>query len=68
MKGFVHSEKEKFERLARQKQAQDQKLLKVMEMVTPGGTVRTPLGEKQTVRDVRKLFIACTYTVPTGAV
>lgn len=55
MKGFVHMEKEKFERLARQKQAQDQKLLKVMEMVTapsPGNSARTPLAEKQATRDV----------------
>ena len=55
MKGFVHMEKEKFERLARQKEAQDQKLLKVMEMVaapSPGNLARTPLGEKQATRDV----------------
>ena len=52
MKGFVHMEKEKFERLARQKQAQDEKLLKVMEMVAAPSPMRTPLGEKQTTRDV----------------
>lgn len=64
MKGFVHMEKEKFERLARQKEAQDQKLLKVMEMVaapSPGNLARTPLGEKQATRDVSTTALY-TYT------
>ena len=33
MKGFVHSEKEKFEKLAREKLAQDEKLSRVFKMV-----------------------------------
>jgi kinesin family protein 23 len=47
MKGFVHSEKEKFERLAKEKRTQDEKLQRVMRMVqntpSPG---RVPLTEK----------------------
>ena len=65
MKGFVHMEKEKFERLARQKQAQDQKLLKVMEMVaapSPGNSARAPLAEKQAARDV-SIMPCCTCAV-----
>ena len=48
MKGFVHSEKEKFERLAKEKRCQDEKLQKVMRMVqnTPSTPGRLPLGEK----------------------
>ena len=59
MKGFVHMEKEKFERLARQKQAQDEKLLKVMEMVAAPSPMRTPLGEKQATRDVSITDMFC---------
>ena len=43
----MHSEKEKFERLAKEKKCQDEKLQRVMRMVqntpSPG---RVPLGEK----------------------
>ena len=72
MKGFVHMEKEKFERLARQKQAQDQKLLKVMEMVaapSPGNSARAPLAEKQAPRDVSiiaVLYMCCVVVAGGG--
>nr|WNS50023.1 kinesin-like protein protein KIF23 [Halisarca dujardinii] len=47
MKGFVHSEKEKFEKLAKEKRTQDQKLQQVMRMVQhpPTAPDRTPLTE-----------------------